>query len=77
MEKNKEKLAYLEQLNYNKDLFYENLPIRFIEMVEDFNYAEPSQINLSEQDISNANVLLNQVFDFYGGYAQLSANAKD
>ena len=46
-------------------------------MVEDFNYVEPSQINLSQQDISNSNVLLNQVFDFYGGYAQLSANAKD
>lgn len=47
MEKNKDKLVYLEQLNYNKDLFYENLPIRFIEMVEDFNYVDPSQINLS------------------------------
>ena len=34
-------------LNSNKDLFYENLPIRFIELVEDFKFVDSSEINIT------------------------------
>ena len=32
---------------------------------------------LSSEEVSQANSLFNKTFSFYGGYAQLSANAKD
>ena len=34
-------------------------------------------LNIREEEIQDANLLFNQVFDFYGGYAQMSADAKD
>lgn len=46
-------------------------------MAEGFEYAELDQIDISREDVKMANQMFNQVFEFYGGYAQLSANAKD
>ena len=53
------------------------MAIRFIDVSEGFEYADPSDIDISPQQVKDANQMFNQVFEFYGGYAQLSANAKD
>jgi hypothetical protein len=53
------------------------MAIRFIDVAEGFEYAELDQIDISREDVKMANQMFNQVFEFYGGYAQLSANAKD
>ena len=67
----------LEKLNSEKDTFYDHLPIRFIDVTEDLDLEDPSNVHLSEQQVTDANMLLNQAFSFYGGYASLSANAKE
>lgn len=67
----------LETLNAEKDAFYDHLPIRFIDVTEDLDLEDPSNIHLSDQEITDGNMLLNQAFSFYGGYASLSANAKE
>ena len=46
-------------------------------MIEDFELAPSEEINLPEAAINDANVMFNRVFEFYGGYGQLTANAKD
>ena len=77
MQKKQEQYEYLENLNSNKDVFYDNMAIRFIDVSEGFEYADPGEIDISPQQVKDANQMFNQVFEFYGGYAQLSANAKD
>lgn len=64
-------------MNSEKDRFYDHLPVRFIEMVEEFSRQEDVPITVTEQEMTQANMLFNQVFAFYGGYCQLSTNAKD
>ena len=67
----------LEYLNSEKDTFYDHLPIRFIDITEDLDLEDPSNVHLTDQDIAEGNITLNQAFRFYGGYASLSANAKE
>ena len=77
MQKKQEEYEYLENLNSSKDVFYDNMAIRFIDVSEGFEYADPGDIDITPQQVKDANQMFNQVFEFYGGYAQLSANAKD
>ena len=60
-----------------KDVFYDNTAIRFIDLAEGFEYSDFDQIDITREEVSKANMLFGQVFEFYGGYAQISANAKD
>ena len=47
MQKKQEKYEYLETLNSNKDIFYDNMAIRFIDVSEGFEYADPGEIDIS------------------------------
>ena len=69
MKKQQEEYEYLENLNSNKDVFYDNMAIRFIDVSEGFEYAEVEDIDISQQQVKDANQMFNQVFEFYGGYA--------
>jgi len=53
------------------------MPIRFIEMVENIETIDPLHINITRDEVQDANLLFQKTFGFYGGYSQLSANAKD
>ena len=68
---------HLEYLNTEKDTFYDHLPMRFIAMIEDSALIDPLNIDIKPRQVEEANVLFGKTFEFYGGYAQLSANAKD
>ena len=46
-------------------------------MIEDFERIDPLHIDIKRSQVEEANLLFQKTFDFYGGYAQLSANAKD
>jgi len=67
----------LEVLNTEKDTFYDVNAIRFIDLLPGFKMVDMEHLNIREEEIQEANLLFNQVFDFYGGYAQMSADAKD
>ena len=67
----------LETLNTSKDRFYDVNAIRFIDLLPGFKMVDMEHLNIREEDIQEANLLFNQVFDFYGGYAQMAADAKD
>ena len=70
----------LEKLNTMKDRFYDICPIKYITMIEDFELnlnPFPDNIELDERETIEANNLFNKVWDFYGGYVQMSAEAKD
>ena len=67
----------LEMLNTQKDAFYDVNAIRFIDLLPGFKMVDIEHLNIREEEIQDANLLFNQVFDFYGGYAQMSADAKD
>lgn len=77
VEEMKTKMHELETLNMEKDTFYDNLPIRFIDMCEDMEFTNSPESDVASKAIEEANILFKQPFAFYGGYAQLSANAKD
>ena len=67
----------LELLNSDKDTFYDTLPMRFIDIVEDFDFVSSEKMGIKKEQLDEANILMRAPFAFYGGYAQLSANAKD
>lgn len=46
-------------------------------MIENFERIDPAHIDIRQDQAEEANVLLDKTFEFYGGYAQLSANCKD
>lgn len=77
LQKTEEQNEYLEFINSEKDTFYDVNAIRFIDLAEGFQYSDPSDIDISPDEVAEANILYNQCFEFYGGYAQISANAKD
>lgn len=46
-------------------------------MCEDQEFLTSANAEVSKEEVDEANTLFKQPFAFYGGYAQLSANAKD
>ena len=74
IQKTEEQNEYLEYLNAEKEAYYEVNPIRFIPLVEDY---QSENNTVTQDEVSQANILFSQCFSFYGGFAQISANAKD
>lgn len=53
----------LEELNVEKDTFYDHLPIRFIDLCEDIEFKQPEDLPpLTADDVIGNHALLNQVF---------------
>jgi hypothetical protein len=46
-------------------------------MMPEMEYIPLDSLNLTDDEIREASAIFNKTFSFYGGYAQLSANAKD
>lgn len=68
----------LEHLNAEKDTYYDAYAIKYIELISDIDFRQPIELPpLTLEQVTSMNSLLNQVFYFYGGYTQLSMNAKD
>lgn len=51
--------------------------MRYTTMVENLDWCPPNLLTVSEQEVDEANMLFTSAFSFYGGYAQMTANAKD